>query len=180
MTPPSISLSEFRRRAEDKLDTLPDYKPKAVAEGDLLKLVHELQVHKLELEMQNQALHEAHAEISRNMDQLTELYELAPVAYFTLDRNGCISKANAMGRKLLGNPLVVPDRWHLSRFVSLNCLATYKDFLDRVFTLGRLEQCSLTLEHLVGQPSSEVELEGIASESAQECRLVVTAHRQAA
>lgn len=116
------SPDELRQQAEQQLEAGPAVKHQPGADGDLMKLVHELQIHQVELEMQNQTLLGAQAEISRNLDQLTDLYDLAPIAYFTLDRDGHIAKSNAMGRKLLGSPVRAVDRWPLSKFISLESL----------------------------------------------------------
>lgn len=108
--------------------------------ADQTRLLHELQVHQVELEMQNQVLIEAQTEISRNLAQLTELYDLAPIAYFTLDRNGRITKSNAMARKLVGSPFLAMDGCHLSRFIQTNSLAAFKrEFITRIFSMRRLE-----------------------------------------
>lgn len=143
--PPSMTPTELRRRAEDQLNTTPGGKPAAILHGDQMRLVHELQVHQIELEMQNQLLREAQSEISRNLAQLTDLYDLAPIAYFTLDRTGCITKSNAMARKLLGSPMLPLDRCHLSRFVAQEGLHVFKEFFERVFSQGQLESCNLKL-----------------------------------
>jgi len=142
--------------------------------ADQMRLVHELQIHQLELEMQNQVLIEAQAEISRNLAQLTELYDLAPIAYFTLDRNSRILKSNAMARKLLGSSLLPVDCCHLSRFVARDSLHAYKEFIDRTFSRGRLESCNLTMSGWAEAPVLHVFMEGVADEDGQECRLVVT------
>jgi PAS domain-containing protein len=165
---------ELRQRAEKQLkDTPADKEQTALANGDLLKLLHELEVHRVELEMQNQSLLEAQREISRNLQQLTELYELAPIAYFTLDRYGRITKSNAMGRKLLGSPILAVDGQYLSRYVSLDALAAYVNFFEKIFAASRLERCELSLLENEDGPV-HVLMEGIADDSGHECRLVVT------
>lgn len=89
-------------------------------------LMHELLVHKVELEMQNEELRRAYAALEEARDQYVDLYEFAPVGYITLNRENLISKINLTGAALLGvdrNKLinrrfptfVAPkdrDRWH--------------------------------------------------------------------
>jgi hypothetical protein len=133
-----------------------------------------LQVHQIELGLQNHALTEVHSEITRNLEQLKELCELAPVAYFTLNRDGCISKTNVLGRKLLGNPLCMPIGLRLTAFVTIDCLYLFREFLDRVFARMTLESCCLTLLAPTGGEPIHVVLEGVAEENRQECRLVLT------
>ena len=148
-----IAIAELRLRAEEQLDAKPGDKQAAILQGDQMRLLHELQVHQVELEMQNRELIEAQSEISRNLEQLTELYDLAPIAYLTLDRNGCITKSNVMARKLLGTPFLALNRCHLSRFIAHDSLHAYKEFINHIFSLGRLESCRPGLPRLGrGQP----------------------------
>ena len=76
----------------------------APADADLLRLVHELQVHKIELEMQNAELRESRAEREAALARYTELYDFAPVGYLTLTTDGLIAEINLTGATLLGVP----------------------------------------------------------------------------
>jgi PAS domain S-box-containing protein len=66
------------------------------------RLVHELRVHEFELELQNEQLRRAQAEVTASRERYMDLYDFAPVGYFTLDRFGSILEANLTGAKLLG------------------------------------------------------------------------------
>ncbi len=65
-------------------------------------LIHELQTHQIELEVQNEELREAHHELSSVKDQYQQLYDCAPVAYLTLNRDGRIIEANQKAYGILG------------------------------------------------------------------------------
>jgi PAS domain S-box-containing protein len=69
---------------------------------DLAHLVHELEVHRVELEIQNQELRRAQAELEASRDEYEDLYEAAPVGYVTLDRNGLVLRANTAAHEILG------------------------------------------------------------------------------
>jgi signal transduction histidine kinase/ActR/RegA family two-component response regulator len=168
-----MSAEELRQRAEEQVELVPARQRHPIPEADLLRLTHELQVHQIELEMQNAALQEAHAEIARNLEQFKDLYDLAPVAYFTLARNGYIVKANALGKKLLGRPKHSIERLHLSVFVSPVSLGTFHEFIERVFHLRTHEVCTVTLLGPDEDQPAHVFMEGISDESGEECRLVV-------
>ncbi len=66
------------------------------------ELMHELQVHQIELEMQNDELRRAQIVIEEMRDRYVGLYEFAPVRYFTLTRDGKITEVNFTGAEMVG------------------------------------------------------------------------------
>jgi PAS domain S-box-containing protein len=68
------------------------------------KLTHELEVHQIELQMQNDELRETARRLKESQSQYEELYRSAPVGYITLDMHGTISKANNLAIQALGLP----------------------------------------------------------------------------
>jgi PAS domain S-box-containing protein len=66
------------------------------------RLVHDLQVHQLELELQNRELREAQSALEASRNRFVELYDFAPIAYFTFDTHGCIEEVNLTGATLIG------------------------------------------------------------------------------
>jgi len=65
-------------------------------------LLHELLVHKIELEMQNEELRRAHSELEEARDRYADLYEFAPFAYININREGQIKDINLTGATILG------------------------------------------------------------------------------
>jgi PAS domain S-box-containing protein len=72
------------------------------ADIDAVRLVHELQVHQIELEMQNDELRRAHVDLEESRDLYWTLYDRAPFGYLTLAHDGAIVEVNLTATKLLG------------------------------------------------------------------------------
>jgi PAS domain-containing protein len=94
----------LRQRAEEFLDRNPEAANKIPA-GDLHKLIEDLHVHQIELEMQNEELRRAQLEIEKVRDRYSDLYDFAPVGYFTISDKGIILEANLSGARLF-NPIL--------------------------------------------------------------------------
>jgi PAS domain S-box-containing protein len=92
----------MRQRAEQALRERPEPAQQPQSEADVRALLHELQVHQIELEMQNEELLRAHAEAEEAAARYAELFDFAPVAYFVLDCAGAIRQANLAAAALLG------------------------------------------------------------------------------
>lgn len=88
---------QLRKEAEAQLSSVPQTVT-ALPAGELL---HELQVHQIELEMQNEALRHAQIALAESRDRYVELYEFAPTGYLTLNAEGMISEINLTGVALL-------------------------------------------------------------------------------
>jgi len=94
---------ELRRGAEERLDRLSDVADSASpALDDVAAIVHELRVHQIELEMQNDELHRAQLELEASHEKYFELFDLAPVGYLTLSDKSLVGNANFAAARLLG------------------------------------------------------------------------------
>lgn len=101
-----IAHADLRRMSADQLrEQLEAYFAQyddATAQQLVRELVHELQVHQIELEMQNRELQESQRQLEEARDRYADLYDFAPVSYITLDELGCIREINLTGAAMLG------------------------------------------------------------------------------
>jgi PAS domain S-box-containing protein len=123
-----------RREAEARLAQGKGRKPRVPARSatDLQALVHELEVHQVELEMQNEELRRAHAEAEDLRARYEDLFDFAPLGYVTLDNLGLIVDANLAAAALLGSDRSSLTRRPLVGLVAPECRAGLAGFLSEV------------------------------------------------
>ena len=149
--PPDVPSGgqSLRKQAEEKLSQ----RNKSLAtEVDTLQLIHELEVHQIELEMQNEELLQAKAELEATLILYAELYAFASVGYFTLTRDGTIRRANLTGAKMLGVGLSELIKRRFALFISPESRLTFSTFLDNVFTSGSKGICEVAVEKIGSAP----------------------------
>jgi PAS domain S-box-containing protein len=100
---PAESAGELRRQAELQLRRQPAAAAAAAAAAaDPQRLLQELQIHQIELEMQNEELKHSKAEVEASLEKYADLYEFSPVGNFTLAPDGTIQLVNLTGTSLVG------------------------------------------------------------------------------
>jgi PAS domain S-box-containing protein len=173
-TNPGPESTLLRRKAEDVLKMKKAEKITLFAESDAIKLLHELHVHQIELEMQNEELVLAKNQAADlAAEKYNELYDFAPTGYFTLSRDGKILKLNFSGAdmlgiersRLIGNPF--------SFYVSDNTKPVFNHFLDQAFISDFKQLCEVTLL-IKGKEPLYIQLSGICSVSYDECLVTAT------
>ena len=93
--------SSLRKRAEEFLEKNPEA-IKEITSGDVKKLVEDLHIHQIELEIQNEELRRAQLELEASRDRYSDLYDFAPVGYVTVSKKGSILQANLSCAVMLG------------------------------------------------------------------------------
>ena len=173
---PSRVTAELRRRAEARWREQQSQAGRPPTAAEARRLVHELQVHQIELELQNQTLLEVRDQLEQSLERYTDLYDFAPVGYFTLTGNGTILDLNLAGAALLGHDRSRLIRRRFGLFVSPDTRLTFSRFLDRVLAGTEQERCEIALAAPSAAPR-RAHLEGAsvaAGGAARLCRLAVT------
>jgi PAS domain S-box-containing protein len=170
--PTSNDIMELRHQAEKQLNGGARLAPVHGADDGLLRLQHELQVHQVELEMQNAELRQTRDDLETALEEFTDLYDYAPTGYFTLDSKGTITRTNFAGASLVGL-----ERMHLIgryfvHLVTSEARPTFSDFFGKLLTNTIQDVCELTLMKEGKSPIS-VRVEGVADISGEACRIAL-------
>jgi PAS domain S-box-containing protein len=131
-----------------------------------------LQVHQVELEMQTAELCQARDELETTLEEYTDLYDFAPVGYFTLDHEGVILRVNLTGAGLLGVERSRLAGRRFRFFVTNETRPAFAAFLKKVFTSTAKEACEVSILKEGNAPLC-VQVEGVATASGQECRIAL-------
>lgn len=117
-------------------------------------LMHELLIHKIELELQNEELRNARASLEDALDRYVDLYEFAPVAYITINREGLIDEINLTGSTLLGIDRAKLINIRFSKFVSpLDSDRWHHLFINMMEDgKGEKQKFILAMQHADGTP----------------------------
>jgi len=149
-----VDAVELRRRAEGRLKAQARHAHSATpqTEADARRLLHELQVHQLELEMQNAELHEARNRAETLLETYTDLYDFAPIAYFSVDEEGLILEVNLTGAAMLGIERSRLINRRLQGFVDPPSRTAFLAFFKKVFAGPGKQICEIPLLNERGIP----------------------------
>jgi len=144
----------------------------SLQEGDIQKLLHELEVHQIELEMQNDELKRAMDTSKKSGEKYAEIYEFAPTGFFTLNKEGVIVELNLTGAKMLGLERAYLLKKKFIQYVTIDTKFIFHEFFNNLFNSKVKEKCEVRLIVKSDQAKS-VLIEGIVSEDEQKCLLTV-------
>lgn len=180
-TPHSIqhaTPSGLRSLAEAKLQrkqiTLPDA---SSSPEEMLRIIHELSVHQIELEMQREELELTRNALEHSLEQYTDLYEAAPLGYLTITRECRVLKANIAAKRMF--PLLMNKR--LSHFVADEAYSRFNLFLESAFSSMQHKEADITFldnnTQEARHPSAPRRIfhcDALADENCSECRLTLS------
>ncbi|KAB0663791.1 PAS domain S-box protein [Oryzomonas japonica] len=166
------TTDELRRQAEERLRAKAAGVEPPLSGEEMQRLVHELEVHQIELEMQNAELRQARDEIEKALERYTDLYDFAPIGYFNLDGAGVIRAANLGGASLLGIERSLLMGRRFDQFVAGEARPHFAAFLRKVFASRVRESCETTLA-AGDNPPIFVQIEADAFGVGRGCRAAV-------
>lgn len=135
----------LRKRAEEQARSMESPALSTQPREDAQRVFHELQVHQIELEMQNEDLRRVLAEIEAGRERYINLYDLAPVGYCTLSEKGLILEANLTAATLLGTARSALVKQPISRFILQEDQDIYYLYRKQLFETGEPQEFELRL-----------------------------------
>ena len=154
--------SSLRERAEQLLDVPVLSSPDAqlISSDDLNRLIHELEVYAVELEIQHTELKETRDELEVSRQRYYNLFDVAPVGYFTLDRKGTVVEVNQAGLQLLGYERERIVSMPFTSFVVEQDLQPFIAMLRRLRHNSHQERLKLSMKSRL-QKAFEAQLEAV-------------------
>ena len=144
----TLQATTLYRNAEKIVREKADRSPKkqeAISTEETLRILHELQVHQIELEMQNEEMGRAQAELNAARTRYFDLYDLAPVGYVTVSEQGLILEANLTAATLLGMARGTLVKLLLTRFILKEDQDIYYLHRKQLLDTGEPQACELRI-----------------------------------
>lgn len=167
--------AKLRQRAEEKLNTSNSFsgKIKSLSRADALKLIHELEVHQIELELQNEELIIAKEQAKLAEEKYIELYDYAPCGYLSISKTGEILELNFAAAHILGKERSKLINKRFEFFVSIDTQTTFSQFIKKTFTNKAKQTCEVVIASENNLPIY-VNIDGILSQNEEFCLLTLT------
>ncbi len=163
-------LAGLRTKAERAAKKKNPKKSSVLSEAQTAILVHELEVNKIELTMQNEDLRLAKEQSEAAAMKYAELYDYAPSGYFTLTKQGVIVELNLCGAAMLGQERSGLKKRKLSSFVSHETKKLFNLFLEKIFNNNSVQKCEVILA-VDGRNPMVVHMKGSAASNGTRCLL---------
>ena len=142
---PKIVVTHLRQKAEELVKSRPARLQSKLLEADDMRLLHELEVHQIELELQNDELMQTHMLAQLSAEKYTELFDFAPLGYYIVSDEGIITGLNLRGAQMLARERSVLLNRRFGFFVKDDTRPIFNRFLDNLFKSGKSEFCEVTL-----------------------------------
>lgn len=134
-----------RSNSSAALGALYDLASSPTTAADALALLHELQVHQVELEMQDEELKRSRSELEASLERQTQRYDYAPFGYFTVDASLILCESNLAGARLLGTERDALLGRSLESFCTPESSRAMRAMLARIGAGALADSCALQL-----------------------------------
>ena len=141
----TTAAAELRRRAEEQLQNQTSSTDAPLAAHETLRLLQELKIHQIELEMQNDELRHSKAELEASRERFIDLYDFAPVGYCLVSEEGLILDANLTAANLLGVARGELVQQSMCRFILKEDQDIYYLIRKQLFEKGEPQVCDIRL-----------------------------------
>ena len=139
--------SKLRQRAEKELEIAAGSTEahSEMSPEKMARLIHELQVHQIELKMQNDELRRIQDDLEKTRDKYSHLYDFAPIGYFTVNEKGFIDEANLTIASMLGVERSALIGQPFTRFVLRDDQDSFYKHRQRLLETETSQSCELRL-----------------------------------
>lgn len=173
----TLGTAELRRHAEvqvkkQRRGAKASGKTASRTDADMQRLLHELQVHQIELELQNEELRKTQEALAEGLDKYTELYDFAPVGYFTLTADSKIQMVNLTGARLVGVDRSRLLGQRLNQYINPSPRSNFSAFLRQVFAEEKKQSCDVIILY-DGLLPRAVSIEAKRSPNGRDCHAIV-------
>jgi PAS domain-containing protein len=172
-SPPSPFRSHPASLRQSALARWRDLPAAAEDPAESAEVHHELEIRKIELEISNEALHQAIDAADALSERYADIYDFAPIGYFTLDAAGNILDLNLAGAILLGLKRSQKNRQRFVSYLAPESQAAFGEFVDKVLHEKTPNLCEIELAASALRPASTVRIEAVPDEDGKECRMVL-------
>ena len=162
----------LRQQAEEYLQGQSISPDTPLMQDDTVRLLHELQVHHIELGMQNDELLRMRSKAEAALDRYTDLYDFAPAGYLTLDRNNTITNVNFLAASLMESERSQLIGRPFGLFVVEESRPVLNKFVEQAFAGITNASCEVQL-HREGGSSRAVRISAITSATGKDCRMIM-------
>lgn len=164
--------SILRQKAEELLKKKTISTDTHFTDIEIFKLVHELDVHQIELEMQNEELHLANIRAESDAEKYLNLYDFAPSGYLTLSKKDEILELNFSGATLLRRERSQLLNKRFAFFIADESKPKYFVFLEEIFESKTKQTCEIKLANNFENPIF-INLTGIVDEENNQCLITM-------
>lgn len=163
---------DLRQRAADLLSKKKSEPSAVLSENEMLRLIHELEIYQVELELQKEEILLAKEAQAHLYSRYIDLYDFSPSGYFALNRKGYIIESNLTGAKMLGKERSYLMNSPFSGFLSFESQNAFGPFLERIYRNRQGDTYEFSLK--TNNDIRNIHLSATIKEGTDLCLLTVT------